>query len=90
MIQYFFGSGPTFEFKVQFRMLVDIFTAALGEICPSKLAKRSKFDWSKLDAKRLHLIGFGKAAAGMARGILDSMPRDLGRVSASKNRIKFF
>ena len=70
---------------VQFRMLVDIFNAALGEICPSKLAKRSKFDWSKLDAKRLHLIGFGKAAAGMARGILDSMPGDLGRVSARKS-----
>ena len=60
--------------KSSFRMnLKDMFTTALDEICPSKLAKKSEFDWSTLKAERLHLIGFGKAAAGMVTGILSSI-----------------
>ena len=48
----------------------ELFVTSLDAICPVELVKRQlgDFDWP-LD-KRRHLIGFGKAAAGMASGLL--------------------
>jgi len=48
----------------------ELFVKSLDAICPVKLVQGqlANFDWPA--DKKLHLVGFGKAAAGMATGLL--------------------